>query len=77
MEKDFTKYNSVELAQDASFIRWIKKKDSTSVKFWEQWLQDHPDKKDIVDEARRMVLAIQFKEPQIKQIQIDNLLDEN
>lgn len=61
-------YDAVAFAQDQTFIRWVRKKSEADKLFWEQWLVEHPDKKAVVEEARRMVLALEFQ---------NNTLDEN
>lgn len=73
MEKDYTKYDSISLAQDESFIRWVKSNDTKTKQFWEDWLQAHPEKKSILEEAQALVLAISVKESELSQAKIDAL----
>ena len=73
MEKDYTKYDAISLAQDESFIRWVKSGDAKTKQFWENWLQEFPDKKQVLEEARHLVLAISVKELEPSQTKIDAL----
>ncbi len=58
-------YDVIEFAQDQSFIRWVQNKDEANNLFWEQWLQEHPEKVSTVEEAKQMVQSIQFKEKKL------------
>jgi transmembrane sensor len=60
--KVYETYNAVEFAQDQAFIRWVQQKNGADNSFWERWLVEHPDKKAVVEEARRMVISMQFQE---------------
>ncbi len=62
MSQDYTKYDALELAGDAWFIRWIVEGDPEANQFWQDWLKAHPDRQSVVDEARLLVKAISFKE---------------
>ena len=73
MEKDYTKYDVIALAQDESFIRWLKSDDAKAKQFWQNWQLAHPEKQQLVDEARRLVLAIKVKETEPSQSKIDAL----
>ncbi len=62
--KSYDTYDAVALAQDQSFIRWVRDKDEEAVFFWEQWQMDHPEKAATIEEARQIVLSLrQFREP--------------
>jgi transmembrane sensor len=60
--KVYETYNAVEFAQDQAFIRWVQQKNGADNSSWERWLVEHPDKKAVVEEARRMVISMQFQE---------------
>ncbi|MEL6925691.1 MAG: FecR domain-containing protein, partial [Bacteroidota bacterium] len=75
MEKNFTKYNSVDFAQESSFIRWVKQGNAADAKFWEGWVSQHPEKAADIEEARNIVRTLRFKETPVDQKQIDALWD--
>ena len=56
---------------DEYFQNWIIQPSEISNDFWNKWLQKHPGKKEIVDEAKKVLLSIQFKEdfPSSEQLQ--------
>ena len=53
-------YTSTELAQEPSFIYWAKGEVTKPHDDWQQWILDHPQMKDKVAEAKRLVAAINF-----------------
>jgi ferric-dicitrate binding protein FerR (iron transport regulator) len=46
------------LLQDPRFQRWVKKPSPSEEAYWSQWLLDHPDKREMVEQARIMLLSI-------------------
>lgn len=58
--KPYLTYSAEDLACDADFLRWIKyPEDHPQLDaFWRGWLQQHPYKQEVVDEARGLVLAV-------------------
>lgn len=53
-------YDAVQLAADEDFIRWVKAPDADANLAWQKWLEQHPERQAVVEEARRLVLAISF-----------------
>jgi ferric-dicitrate binding protein FerR (iron transport regulator) len=47
---------------DPQFQRWVFDPDEQVVQEWEQWVAEHPEKEREVQEARRLLSAIKFKE---------------
>ena len=56
---------------DEYFQNWIIQPDEGINNFWNDWLQQYPGKKETVDEARKVLLNIKFKEdiPGSEQVQ--------
>ena len=75
MEKKYTDFDAINFAEDPSFVRWIRHKTPESVRFWNKWQQDHPDKQAIVKEAKILVQAIQIKETTPSDERINQLWD--
>ena len=60
--KDF----SVEdFCQDLSFWKWVKHGDAESKVFWEKWLEQNPDKKPEVEQARKILKAINLNQKEV------------
>lgn len=84
MNNDYTTYDALELAGDAWFIKWIVEGDPEALRFWQAWQEAHPEKQAMLEEARKLVRAIHFKEQptspeKIKSIwqNIDTLIEED
>jgi transmembrane sensor len=51
-----------ELLADDSFVRWIEGKASPDeLNRWKNWIEEHPDRKKLADEAREIHGAVQFR----------------
>ncbi|MBK6947309.1 MAG: FecR domain-containing protein [Haliscomenobacter sp.] len=62
MDDNYANYSALDFAQEPSFIRWVRAGDGEAASAWERWLTDHPDRAGDVEQARRIVLAIQVRE---------------
>jgi ferric-dicitrate binding protein FerR (iron transport regulator) len=58
--KPYLTYTAEDLACDEDFLNWVKSPESQPhlASFWGQWLSEHPDRQELVDEARCLVLAV-------------------
>ena len=63
----FSYYSSEEFANDPHFREWVLNPDPSLNYFWEKWMQSHPDKKEIIEEARVLVIAFHEQESPILQ----------
>lgn len=73
MDHNYREYSVEELAQDSSFIRWVKQHPLANARFWENWLKDNPDKVALVEQAKALVLAIDFAPKEISDARVDAL----
>ena len=60
MNEENLHIDSIELAEDQSFISWVKY--GLNDEKWTNWINDHPEQKEKVDEAKSLVQAFQFEE---------------
>ncbi|MEO1054509.1 MAG: FecR domain-containing protein [Bacteroidota bacterium] len=60
MSKHYIFFTVHDFALDDYFIQWVQSPNAESNAFWYKWIKDHPDKKAIIDEARQLVLAMDF-----------------
>lgn len=56
MEDKFTTYSSTMLAGEDYFVGWVLNGEYDAQ--WKDWMQNHPTRQQIVEEARRIVLAV-------------------
>lgn len=53
-------FSAEDFACDEDFLRWVKypEGDPFLDTFWQKWLRENPHKKEIIEEARHMILAV-------------------
>ena len=55
--------NSIDdLLGNDSFKRWILEKDPEDALFWDQWLEEHPEKLELVAMAKVLIVSLVEKE---------------
>ena len=69
--KDFRLYDISDFVIDEDFIRWVYEQREEDNLFWNNWLQQHPDKHLVVATARRIVESIQFPQSNINEAQVE------
>jgi len=73
---DYINYTVVDFANDGQFLNWVKHpgRDPELDHFWEKWTAEHVEKRDDLDEAKRVILAVveeqQFVATEEKQLEI-------
>lgn len=73
-------YNTIEdFLSDESFNNWVKSNRLTDIDFWEEWISYNPNKKELVHEAKDIILGLQFNQtkPSIEKVNKEWLLLEN
>lgn len=68
--KQYTNYSPIEFALDDSFIHWIKNPECDD--FWGNWVSQHPEKSEVIGQARMIVLSASAGEIQFSSTEIDN-----
>ena len=58
--RNYLSYTASELAMDENFQDWVLYPGQQNL-FWETWLQQHPEKESIVNDARQLVQGIRFR----------------
>ncbi|MES2733731.1 MAG: FecR domain-containing protein [Bacteroidota bacterium] len=61
-------YTVTDFIMDEHFQQWIKSPDAESNVFWENWLTQHPEKKEQVEQARLLLLSLDFEKTLVAQI---------
>ncbi len=54
-----------ELSQEPYFRRWVLGELRPDDNFWEEWILANPDKKQVVDEAKSLVIGLQAVEKEV------------
>jgi ferric-dicitrate binding protein FerR (iron transport regulator) len=58
----FEEYNVQDFLHHELFRKWVISPDHDTDLFWKEWLTANPDKQEIVDQARHVLLIIGFEE---------------
>ena len=64
--KKYLQYDSIDFAQEQSFVRWVRKSNSEDLTYWQDWIIQHPEKKDEIDKAIILVNQVVFKENKVE-----------
>jgi ferric-dicitrate binding protein FerR (iron transport regulator) len=59
---DYTKFTVIDFVCDEYFQNWVLNPDQETERFWKTWLLENADKREIVKEARDLILHIRFRE---------------
>jgi ferric-dicitrate binding protein FerR (iron transport regulator) len=70
--KEYLKYNSLDFAQDDKFIAWVKGNNEQN-QFWEDFLREHPERTEVIQEAKSIVQKITIQKKEVKQEKIDHI----
>lgn len=68
---DYKKFTVIDFTCDEYFQHWVLNPDAETSSFWNEWLHENGDKREIVEEARNLLLHIRFREefPSAQQLQ--------
>lgn len=58
---------------DESFYLSVKNPNSEEGLFWKAWLNDHPEKSELAEHARKILLSIEFQDKSFKNLEIAEL----
>lgn len=69
-----------ELIWNDNFRKWVLSPDADSNAFWNNWLKVNPKKKPLVNEAKKIIIALTIKEPKLSDetiaLKTKNILNE-
>ncbi|WP_139278067.1 FecR family protein [Pseudozobellia thermophila] len=58
----YINYNIEDFITDEYFQKWVLDSDAMCDNFWQNWLNDYPERQGLVEEARRFVLLLNAQE---------------
>jgi transmembrane sensor len=64
-------YSTEDFVWDDLFRKWVLSPSAETEAVWVQWLTDHPEKTDLIRQARELVLALQVKPVPLTETEID------
>lgn len=69
----YSDFDAEEFANDPSFFAWVTEPNEDISQQWDTWQEQHPEKAEVVNEAKKLIGLIQVKEDDIPQNKIDDL----
>lgn len=61
----YTNYTVEDFVKDEYFQKWILDTDEMTSNYWNNWLLKFPEKKPILEEAKKLILLISFEKEQL------------
>ena len=75
MKDQYKTYKVTDFAADPSFINWVKGNAPQDKELWTTWLAQNPDKIEDIQQAKTLVQAMVFKQPEVGSINTQALWD--
>ena len=58
----YTEYDIDDFLMDEFFIEWVKEPNENNRHFWEKWLEQHPEKRDVVMQAFEIISSVHYQD---------------
>lgn len=69
----YPEFSSDDFIKDDHFQQWVLSPDESNIRFWENFIRQHPHKQAEVQEARQFLLLFHFRESDVFQSRISSL----
>ncbi len=63
---NYNHYSEEDFIKDEHFQKWVLTPDLETKSFWENWINEHPNKKIVIENAVRFIKLIEFGEEELK-----------
>ena len=69
-------FNQLEdFLESESFVSWVKSGQEASGYFWSEWIQNNPEKRELIDEAIMLIQGVDFSPLEVTDSQVDSALE--
>lgn len=72
---DYHHYTTEDLLTDALFRAWVLDGDAQAEAFWQHWLAGNPDRSEIIQEARALLLAMAENRQTVSDDELDQIVE--
>ena len=69
----YTKYNKEDFLKDEYFQKWLLDPDPMVTRFWESWLEKHPEKREVIEQASKIMRSIDFRRDELPEKDFDEM----
>ncbi|CAN5162570.1 N/A [soil metagenome] len=69
----YQEYDAENFAMDEYFQKWVKYPDAASDLFWQSWITENPEKKDIIEKAIKLVWAVDMEAEELPEFEVQQL----
>ena len=66
-------FTTEELVADEFFQQWVLQPNKSNTAFWENWVQQHPEKQETVREAQEIVLLLGYRDKKLPRERVAQL----
>ncbi|MCO4292447.1 FecR domain-containing protein [Solitalea sp. MAHUQ-68] len=73
MSGSFSNYELHDFINNESFVNWVQHPSAEEETFWQQFQLDHPEKREIINTARRLVDAVKINEVALPENEVEQL----
>jgi ferric-dicitrate binding protein FerR (iron transport regulator) len=70
---NYSEFSSDDFIKDDHFQQWVLSPDESNIRFWENFIRQHPYKQAEIQEARQFLLLFHFRESDVFQSRISSL----
>ena len=68
---DYKNFSANDFAMDAFFREWVLKPTPDASAFWKNWLWQNPEKSEVIEKARKIVITLKNAQEEISEDEID------
>lgn len=73
MKKQYEQYTLKDFLTDKEFICWKFSPSAESDKFWNNYIENHPEQKEIINDALRILNSIKFNVPSVTDEELEDM----
>src|SRR5690606_9840600 len=66
----YAEYDIDDFLTDEFFIQWVKQPNENNRHFWEKWLDQHPEKRDVVMQAVSIISSVHCQEKHVMGVRL-------
>ncbi|GAA5030159.1 anti-sigma factor [Marivirga lumbricoides] len=73
MKIDYSDFNENDFAADENFQQWVLSPNEENNSYWQAWLIENPERRSYIEEARELVLLMEFKPTYLSESEIEKM----